>query len=388
VKSAFRVHRPQNRWGLLENSVSDSIETKHGSNLTTKPKVSVVIAFYNGSQWIERALDSVAGQTVAADEILVVNDGSSPEESAFLDGLQAKYGFKVVDQENGGQSSARNNGFSQAKNDFVCILDQDDYYLPRHIEFLLEAADFDDPKFAFSYGDLWRVSESGMVLAQSCVNLESNHPHLDLKALVGTNMYILPSATLIKRDVFLKVGGYDTELRGYEDDDLFLRLFLAGYTNRFIPEAVTAWTVNTSSTSFSESMARSRFIYFKKLVALFPDGSVVGMRVFGDLLFKRFSHQFAKDVVVSAFSGGINFAERVARLAEFRKMVFSTQEVPSLRKRKYLISTYPLVTFGPKVLRVAFTLLLKTGILTILPGFRSQQDVIRRLLPRKNALRS
>jgi hypothetical protein len=201
-------------------------------------------------------------------------------------------------------------------------------------------------------------------------------------------MYILPSATLIKRDTFLAIGGYDAELRGYEDDDLFLRLFLAGYTNRFTPEAVTAWTVNISSTSFSESMARSRFIYFKKLVALFPDGSVVGTKVFGELLFKRFSQQFAKDVVTSAFSDGMNFAERVARLAEYRKMVISSVEVPSLQKRKYLISTYPLVTFGPKVLRLALTVLLKTGLLTILPGFRSQQDVIRALVSRKNAPQS
>jgi glycosyltransferase involved in cell wall biosynthesis len=356
--------------------------------MTIKAKVSVVVAFHNGSKWIERALQSIAEQTVTADEVLVVDDGSSPEESAFLTALQDKYPFRIIPQENGGQSSARNRGFSEAKNEFVCLLDQDDYYLPRHIELLLEAADFNDPKFAFSYGDLWRVSESGLVLAQSCVNLESTHPHVDLKALVGTNMYILPSATLIKREVFLAIGGYDVELRGYEDDDLFLRLFLAGYTNRFISEAVTAWTVNTSSTSFSESMARSRFIYFKKLVALFPEGSVVGSKVFGDLLFKRFAQQFAKDVVASAFSDGLNFAERVARLAEYRRMVISSVEVPSLQKRKYLISTYPLVTFGPKVLRFAFTVLLKTGILTILPGFRSQEDVIRGLVSRKNAPRS
>lgn len=356
--------------------------------MTTKPKVSVVIAFHNGSQWIERALQSIAGQTVTADEVLVVDDGSSSEESAFLTTLQDKYSFGIITQENGGQSSARNNGFSEAKNDFVCILDQDDYYLPRHIELLLEAADFNDPKFAFSYGDLWRVSESGLILAQSCVNLETNHPHLDIKSLVGTNMYILPSATLIKRDVFLTVGGFDLELRGYEDDDLFLRIFLAGYTNRFTPEAVTAWMVNTSSTSFSESMARSRFTYFKKLVGLFPDGSVVGTKVFGELLFKRFAQQFAYDVIFSVFRNGNNFTERVSRLAEYRKMVISSVEVPSLQKRKYLISTYPLVTFGPNVLRIVFTLLLRTGILSILPGFRSQQDVIRMLLPRKNAPRS
>ncbi len=354
--------------------------------MKSKSNVSVVIAFFNGSLWIERALESIASQTVSPDEVLVVDDGSSAQESKFLSSLQEKFGFKIVRQDNGGQSSARNNGVSQAKSPYVCLLDQDDYFLPRHIEALLGTADFDDPRFAFSYGDLWRVSESGLVLAQSCVNLESNHPHLDLKAWVGTNMYILPSATLIKREVFLDIGGYDVELRGYEDDDLFLRLFLAGYTNRFTPEAVTAWTLNTSSTSFSESMARSRFIYFKKLVDRFPDGSVVGTRVFGDLLFKRFSQQFAKDVISSVFDGGANFAERVARLSEYRKMVISSSEVPSLQRRKYLISTYPLVAFGPNVLRMTLKVLLKIGILSILPGFRSQQDIIRMLVPRKKDL--
>ena len=348
--------------------------------------MSVVIAFFNGSRWIERALESIESQTVSPDEVIVVDDGSNIEEAKFLSGLQEKFGFKIVRQDNGGQSSARNNGISHAKSPYVCLLDQDDYYLSRHIEALLDTADFDDPRFAFSYGDLWRVSESGLVLAQSCVNLESNHPHLDIKALVGTNMYILPSATLIKRDVFLEIGGYDTQLRGYEDDDVFLRLFLAGYTNRFTPEPVTVWTLNTTSTSFSESMARSRFIYFKKLVDLFPDGSVVGTRVFGDLLFKRFSQQFAKDVISSVFDGGANFAERVGRLNEYRTMVIASSEVPSLQRRKYLLSTYPLVTLGPKVLRVTLTLLVKTGILSILPGLRSQQDAIRVLVSRKKSL--
>lgn len=356
--------------------------------MATRPKVSVVIAFFNGSRWIERALDSISNQTVAADEVLLVDDGSSPEESEFLLSIQSKYGFRIITQQNSGQSSARNNGISEARNEFVCLLDQDDYYLPRHIELLLDAVDLSDPKFAFSYGDLWRVSETGLVLAQSCVHLESKHPHRDLKSLLGTNMYILPSATLIKRDIFLSVGGFDVELRGYEDDDLFLRIFLAGFTNRFTPEAVTAWTVNTSSTSFSESMARSRFLYFKKLVELFPDGSVVGTKVFGALLFKRFAQQFAYDVINSVFTNGENFAERVSRLAQYRKMVITSAEVPSLQKRKYLIYTYPLVTFGPKVLRLMLTMLLKTGLLSILPGFRSQQDVIRMLLPRKSVLQS
>jgi hypothetical protein len=108
---------------------------------------------------------------------------------------------------------------------------------------------------------------------------------------------------------------------------LFLRFFLAGYSSRFTPDAVTVWTINTTSTSFTESMARSRFIYFEKLLKTFPEGSVEGMHVFGDLMYKRFAYQFSGDVVEAAFSTGENYSERLARLVEFRALVKTSNEM-------------------------------------------------------------
>jgi glycosyltransferase involved in cell wall biosynthesis len=251
-------------------------------------------------------------------EVIVVNDGSSEDELGFLVGLQQRFNFQILNQENSGQSAARNLGVSKATSDYICLLDQDDYYLPKHNQILVENADFEDPKFGFCYGDLWRSNEAGQILSHSSINVKIKHPHTSLNTLVGKNMFIVPSATLMSRTAFLAVGGFDPELRGFEDDDLFLRFFLAGYSNRFTPEAVTVWTINTSSTSFTESMARSRFIYFKKLLRTFPEGSVVGTYVFGQLMYKRFAYQFAGDVIESAFKGGENYEERLSRLKEFR----------------------------------------------------------------------
>jgi glycosyltransferase involved in cell wall biosynthesis len=337
--------------------------------LLTEQTIAVVIAFHNGSRWIERALDSVAGQTIAATEVIVVDDGSSQEEAHFLASLRQKYGFEIVTQENGGQSSARNSGVFSAKSDYVCFLDQDDYYLPQHNQILLENADFGDPKFGFSYGDLWRANEAGQILSHSSINVKIQHPHKNLKTLVGKNMYIVPSATLINRSAFLAVGGFDTELRGYEDDDLFLRFFLAGYSNRFTPEAVTVWTINTSSTSFTESMARSRFTYFKKLLKTFPEGSVVGTHVFGDLMYKRFAYQFAGDVVESAFVSSQSYLERRARLTEFRSLVKSSGEINSYTKIKYLFLTIPLVSLSPKFLRLFLFIIRRSGLLSLMSIF-------------------
>ena len=335
----------------------------------TKQTIAVVIAYHNGSMWIERALESVSGQTIAASEVIVVDDGSTQEEAQFLVSLKQKYGLEIVTQENGGQSSARNNGVSAAQSDYVCFLDQDDYYLPQHNQILLENADLGDPKFGFSYGDLWRANESGQILSHSSVNVKMKHPHKELKTLVGKNMYIVPSATLINRSAFMAVGGFDPQLRGYEDDDLFLRFFLAGYSNKFTPEAVTVWTINTTSTSFTESMARSRFIYFKKLLRTFPEGSVVGTHVFGTLMYKRFAYQFSGDVVEAAFSDGDSFSERVARLVEFRNLVKSSKEISSSTKFRYLFVTLPLVKLRAKHLRFFALMALRSGILSVLSIF-------------------
>ena len=350
--------------------------------------VSVVIAFYNGSRWIERSLESVQNQTMPPNEVIVVNDGSSEDELGFLVGLQQRFNFQILNQENSGQSAARNLGVSKATSDYICLLDQDDYYLPKHNQILLETADFEDPKFGFSYGDLWRSNEAGQILSHSSINVKIKHPHTSLNTLVGKNMFIVPSATLISRTAFLAVGGFDPELRGFEDDDLFLRFFLAGYSNRFTSEAVTVWTINTSSTSFTESMARSRFIYFKKLLKTFPEGSVVGTYVFGQLMYKRFAYQFAGDVIESAFKGGENYEERLSRLKEFRSIVRSSNEITARGKRKYLFITFPIVKFSKKILRLFLLVILRSGLLSVLARLPSKalREFVGRYLPRKKDL--
>ena len=350
--------------------------------------ISIVIPFHNGSRWIERALESVQNQTMPPNEVIVVNDGSSEEELGFLVSLQQRFKFQILNQENSGQSAARNLGVSKATSDYICLLDQDDYYLPKHNQILLENADFEDPKFGFSYGDLWRSNEAGQILSHSSINVKIKHPHTSLKTLVGKNMFIVPSATLISRNAFLAIGGFDPELRGYEDDDLFLRFFLAGYSNRYTPGAVTVWTMNTSSTSFTESMARSRFIYFKKLLKTFPEGSVVGTHVFGDLMYKRFAYQFAGDVIDSAFRGGENYEERVARLEEYRSLVRSSNEVTSRAKKRYLFVTFPIVKLSKKNLRLFLLFILRSGILSVLSmlPFAGRGEFVKRYLPRKKSL--
>ena len=94
--------------------------------------VSVVIPAYNLEGYISRAIESVLAQTRPADEIIVVDDGSTDSTGEIV----KKYGSAVryIYQENAGASAARNTGIKTAKNEWIAFLDGDDEWLEENLE--------------------------------------------------------------------------------------------------------------------------------------------------------------------------------------------------------------------------------------------------------------
>jgi len=260
-----------------------------------RPTVAVIIPYYNGSRYIDRAAKSVLAQTVPPHEFVVVNDGSQPEEARYLHDVAATYGFRVIDQENGGQGSARNAGVAATTSDYISFLDQDDFYLDTHIETLLNAVPEGDRHLGWIYGDLFEAEDDGSIIRTTIVNHLSKHPKTSIHDLMHADMFVLPSASLITRKSFEAVGGFDTQFSGYEDDDLFLRIFRKGFTNYFTAQPVTVWCINNASTSFGIRMIRSRMRYFKKLAAMFPDNMAAGRPYMLYSLIPRFHIFFLGD---------------------------------------------------------------------------------------------
>jgi hypothetical protein len=216
---------------------------------------------------------------------------------------------------------------------------------------------------------LLRVTEEEEII--SSTSLSSDHPLLNTHSMISQNMHILPSATLIKKSSFLAVGGFDESLRGYEDDDLFLRFHFSGYSICFTPKPVSAWTLNKSSTSFSESMSRSRYIYFKKLMNLAPSDYSLGESVFETALFPRFAYNFAGDVISSAIRGGRNFSDRVMRLNAFVQEVRQSKALNKSARLKYLVATWPLLNLSSRSLAMIIRVVLKLA-----PLFKSLNLVL------------
>ena len=106
--------------------------------------VSVVIPMYNSAGTIERVLDSVLAQTRFdfIREILVVDDGSQDRSRALVQQYMQQHpeaNIQLISKENGGASSARNEGIRRASGTFIALLDSDDLWFPEKIEVQMEA---------------------------------------------------------------------------------------------------------------------------------------------------------------------------------------------------------------------------------------------------------
>ncbi|MGV2291648.1 glycosyltransferase family A protein [Trinickia sp. YCB016] len=307
-----------------------------------KPTVAVIVPFYNGSRWVERAIASIYEQTVPANEVIVVNDGSRSEEQAALYALNKKYPFRIIDKPNGGQGSARNAGVDASNSDYICFLDQDDYYLPEHIEILVCAIPKREARLGFIYGDCMEADGDGNIVRSSMVKEHSKHPKQAIVDLLRNDMFILPSASIICRKAYSAVGGFDEQFTGYEDDDFFMRMFRKGYTHRFVDEPVYVWRIHPESTSYSIRMSRSRFLYFRKLVDAFPDDPSRGRYYFRDCLVPRFGQAFLVDAVTAAMRKSPDKAELVGILSHYTKILRVNPYVRRRMKIKLTMTTFVL----------------------------------------------
>jgi glycosyltransferase involved in cell wall biosynthesis len=190
--------------------------------------VSVVIPTYNRRTHVLRAIDSVVAQTVAVDEIIVVDDGST---DGTAEGIRSRYGSRVtlLRQENSGVSIARNRGIHEARGDWIGLLDSDDVWLPTKIERQLEALSILGSEFGVCFTDcLFDGNPDLKPTAFQEVDFEGV-PRIG--PLVEPAKYILSErepfytpSLLILRSLLRKPNDFDPSLFIREDTDVYFRL--------------------------------------------------------------------------------------------------------------------------------------------------------------------
>jgi glycosyltransferase involved in cell wall biosynthesis len=189
-------------------------------------KLSVVIPAYNRATLLPITLRSLLAQDRVADEILVVDDGSTDGTAKVAEAFG--HPVRVIRQNNQGPGAARNRGLAEAKGEFIHFFDSDDLALPNLHRVQLEALEHSSADVAYSPWVKARLDPLHGVQPTNHVLQARGLPRGSLVQALLTTWSTVPMVWLIRRRLVEGLGGFPTNLRCAEDQLFFLALLLAG----------------------------------------------------------------------------------------------------------------------------------------------------------------
>ncbi len=235
----------------------------------SEKKVTVIIPNYNGMAFMEACMEALAGQTCRDFEVLVVDNGST---DGSVEWLKAREIPSVFLAENTGFSGAVNTGIRAAKTPYVILLNNDTEAEPDYVGQLLRAIEGSprifsvSPKMIQMYhrdlmddaGDMYSIMGWAYQRGVGQETARYDRPCHIFSACAGAAIY--------RREVFEEIGYFDEMHFAYlEDIDVGYRAKIAGYYNRYCPEAVVyhvgSGTSGSKYNSFKVKLAARNNVY-------------------------------------------------------------------------------------------------------------------------------
>ena len=210
-------------------------------------KVSVIIPTYNREKTILRAIQSVLEQTYTNLEVLVIDDGSTDGTADIVKGIEDDRVKYIILDQNGGQAKARNIGVQMSEGEWIAFQDSDDCWHKDKLETQMKFME-DNPQYLLVYCMSMNHFESGATLVvppKPCPDVMEGRM---LHTLLRQNVIDTPTM-LIRKECFLKMGGFDINYKALEDWEFVIR-FSREYEIGYIPKVLMdSYVLNDGVTS-------------------------------------------------------------------------------------------------------------------------------------------
>jgi len=196
--------------------------------------ISVIIPTFNRALELRKSIESVLSQTYRDFELLIVDDGSEDDTAAVVNSyIQNTPGgrerIRYFYQSNQGKSVALNNGLVHTRGAWIAFLDSDDCWLPKKLEMQTQALLEFGPSCRVAFTDARYVNNPNLRMSaferadmrfNGVTGVVRNTSHY---LLVEPHMIYMQSL-LVRSDVLKVAGGFDPELRVFQDKDFVFRL--------------------------------------------------------------------------------------------------------------------------------------------------------------------
>jgi GT2 family glycosyltransferase len=202
--------------------------------------VTVLLAVYNGADFVRTSMESIIEQTYHDWDLLIVDDASTDETPALLHNLAAKERRITVirNKANYGLATSLNIGWRQAQGELIARADADDWSSPRRLACQVEFMER-HPEVAVLGTGAALVDELGRSLG---IALRPEQHEVLTREIYKKNPFIHPSV-MMRRNFLTALGGYDERLRRSQDYDLWLRGYRC-YHYHNLPEVLIRYKVH------------------------------------------------------------------------------------------------------------------------------------------------
>jgi peptidoglycan/xylan/chitin deacetylase (PgdA/CDA1 family)/GT2 family glycosyltransferase len=206
--------------------------------------VSIIVPVHNASATLEATLNSLVHQTYISWEAIIVDDGSTDGTWTIAkDWAERDTRFSVLRQQMSGVSAARNHGLEKARYPFVLFLDGDDRVAPIYLERMAGALSGNSSLDAVHCGWQYVLASGSLGRPQIGSDATDLFPHF------AYHCHFAIHACVLRRDLALGVGGFDSSLTTCEDWDFWQRVARIGACFGRVPEVLAFYYVRSDSAS-------------------------------------------------------------------------------------------------------------------------------------------
>lgn len=221
-------------------------------------KISVIVTNWNGLKLLKKFLEKVIQNSPEADEIILADDASTDKSLIFTKNLQKKYSkLKIVThKKNIGFSRNSNQAAKKAMGDLIVFLNNDINPHRGYIKNSLKH--FSDPKvIGVGFSELGHENYGSIYWKNGYIQLRPGH-----SKKTHISAWISGGSSIIRKDYFLKLGGFDNiyEPFYFEDFDLGFRAWRSGYKLLWEPTSIVEHKHESTTSKFSKRL----LIYVKE----------------------------------------------------------------------------------------------------------------------------
>ena len=205
---------------------------------SNRPLVSIVAACFNHAAFLEETLDSIAAQDYPHIELIITDDGSKDNSVQLIEEWMATASIPttlIANEQNLGICKTFNKGLAVSKGKYFQVIACDDVMLPHKISTQVQALEQGSAATVLVHTDALVLDKNSKLMHDSFYQFWKLKPIKGaplLEQLIVQNSILAPSI-LMKKQIFVDLGGYDEQLC-YEDWDAWLRLAAAGYDFLFL----------------------------------------------------------------------------------------------------------------------------------------------------------